>query len=58
MRAIIKYQIGTYSGEHSVMCEEDEEDEVIIAKAKYQLRKLTSMSMCYESYKVIERIYD
>ena len=34
MMATVKYQIATYSGEVQVNCNENDEDEYIIAKAK------------------------
>jgi hypothetical protein len=34
MIATVKYQVATYSGEVQVNCDENDEDEYIIAKAK------------------------
>jgi hypothetical protein len=34
MIATVKYQVATYSGEVQVNCNENDEDEYIIAKAK------------------------
>lgn len=56
MKATVKYQIGTYSGECAINCNSDDEDENIIARAKGKLRKMTSMPMFHESYKIISRI--
>ncbi len=57
MTAIVKYQIATYSGEISVNCEPDEENEYIIARAKRILRNKVggSFPFGYESWKVIDR---
>lgn len=55
MIAIVKYQIGTYHGTINVSCDENDDDEIIIARAKSKLRNLTSMSMYYEHYEIISR---
>ncbi len=56
MIAKVKYQIATYSGEIFVFCDESDENENIIAKAKRQLRKKAGeFPFGYESWKVIER---
>lgn len=56
MIATVKYQIATYAGEVTVNCEPDDEDEVIIARAKRQLENSTgSLPYGYQSLEVIER---
>jgi hypothetical protein len=56
MEATVKYQIATYEGEVIIPCEPDEEDEVIIAKAKSKLRKDSGpLPFGYQSWKVVER---
>ena len=57
MTAVVKYQIATYSGEITVTCEPDDENEVIIAKAKRILTRQAggSLPFGYESWKVVER---
>lgn len=57
MIATVKYQIATYSGEVHVNCNENDEDECIIAKAKRIVTQRASGSLPYgyESWKVIER---
>ena len=57
MIAIVKYQIATYSGEVQVNCNDNDEDEVIIAKAKRIVTQRSggSLPFGYESWKVIER---
>lgn len=55
--AIVKYQVGEYSGEVEIACDYDDDDLYIIAKARRLFSKYNTMSMCYESYKVIDR-YD
>jgi len=57
MIATVKYQVATYSGEVQVNCNENDEDEYIIAKAKriVSQRAGGSLSFGYESWKVIER---
>lgn len=57
MIAIVKYQVATYSGEVQVNCDENDEDEYIIAKAKRILTQKSggSLPFGYESWKVIER---
>ena len=57
MIATVKYQIATYSGEVQVNCNENDEVEVIIAKAKRIVTQRAggSLPFGYESWKVIER---
>ena len=56
MQATVKYQIATYSGEITVNCEPDDENEVVIAKAKRILRsKAGPLPFGYESFKIISR---
>lgn len=50
--ATVKYQIGTYEGEINVNSNEDCHD-YIIARAKRILRRMTTLSMCYEHYEVV-----
>jgi len=60
MMATVKYQIATYSGEVQVNCNENDEDEYIIAKAKRIVTQKAggSLPSGYESWKVIERYPD
>ena len=57
MIATVKYQVATYSGEVQVNCDENDEDEYIIAKAKRIVthRAGGSLPFGYESWKVVER---
>ena len=57
MTAIVRYQIATYSGEVQVNCNENDEDEYIIAKAKRIVTQRSggSLPYGYESWKVVER---
>ena len=57
MIATVKYQVATYSGEVVVNCNEDDEDDYIIAKAKRILRQRggSSLPFGYESWKVLDR---
>ena len=57
MIATVRYQVATYSGEVRVNCNENDEDEYIIAKAK-RIVKQKSWRLAafgYESWKVVER---
>lgn len=57
MLATVKYQIATYSGEIKVNCDPNDDNEIIIAKAKKILRnKVGGFPLGYESWKVVERI--
>ena len=47
MIAKVKYQIATYSGHVNVPCSEDDETEVIVAKAKSILRQQAGGSLPY-----------
>lgn len=54
--AIVKYQIATYSGEIQVNCDPDDDNEIVIGKAKAKLRRLYGeLPFGYQSFKVIER---
>lgn len=57
MIAIVKYQVATYSGEVQVYCDENDEDEYIIAKARRIVIQKAggSLPFGYESWKVVER---
>jgi len=57
MIATVRYQVATYSGEVQVNCNENDEDEYIIAKAKKIVTQRAggSLPFGYESWKVIER---
>lgn len=57
MIATVKYQIATYSGEVQVNCNENDENEVIIAKAKRIVTQKAggSLPFGYESWKVVRR---
>jgi len=57
MIATVKYQVATYSGEVQVNCSENDENEVIIAKAKRIVTQRAggSLPFGYESWKVVER---
>ena len=55
-KCIISYQIGTYSGQEVVYCDENDEHDFIIEKAKQQLRRpLKSLPCSYQSFTVTER---
>lgn len=56
--AKVKYQVATYRGTAYVNCEENDEDEVIIAKAKKQIQTSCHgipAPMGYEHWKVVTR---
>lgn len=57
MIAEVKYQVGTYQGTMHVPCNEDDDNESIIAKVKRILfregGKFYGIDVCYESYRVI-----
>ena len=57
MIATVKYQVATYSGEVKVNCDENDENEVIIAKAKRIVTQRAggSLPFGYESWKVVGR---
>jgi hypothetical protein len=55
-RATVQYQIATYKGEVDVYCEPDDDNDVIIAKAKKTLtRQYGHLPYGYQSWKVISR---
>jgi len=53
----VKYQVATYQGEITVNCFDDDDDGVVIAKAKQKLRRECggSLPFGYESFEVVER---
>lgn len=55
MIAIVKYQVATYSGEVQVNCNENDENEYIIAKAKRIVTQKAGglLPFGYESWKVV-----
>lgn len=57
MTAKVKYQIGTYSGEVQVNCNENDEDESIIARAKRIISQRAggTLPFGYQSWKIIKR---
>ena len=60
MIATVKYQVATYSGEVQVYCDENDDDEYIIAKARRIVTQkaggfLPFGGIYYESWKVVER---
>ena len=57
MIATVEYQVATYSGEVKVNCDENEDDEFIIARAKRMLENRAggSLPFGYEIWKVVER---
>ena len=54
MEAIVKYRVATYEGEINVPCEMNDDDAMIIAKAKEMLKRQTGeFPLGYQSWKVI-----
>ena len=55
-RCVVKYQVATYSGEVIVYCDSNDENDVIISKARRQLKASSGeFPFGYESFKIIER---
>lgn len=52
MLMTVRYQLGTYTGVRSVNAETEEE---ATGKVKRWARQHSTLGMCFESYKVIER---
>jgi hypothetical protein len=56
MTATVRYQVATYRGEVQVNCEPDEENEVIIAKARRALiRRSGELPYGKQAWKVMSR---
>ena len=56
MLATVEYQIATYSGTVSVTCEPDDDEEIIISKAKEQLRRKAGiLPFGYQSWKILKK---
>jgi len=50
----VTYQIATYSGSVQVLCDENDENDVIIAKAKRILKnKVGNLPFGYESWNIV-----
>ncbi len=55
-RCIVKYQIATYSGEEIVYCDSNDDNDIVFAKCKRQLKaRCGTLPFGYESFKIIER---
>jgi len=56
-KCVVRYQIATYSGEEVVYCAANDDNDVITAKAKRQIKQKSggSLPFGYESYNIIER---
>lgn len=56
MIATVKYQITTYSGEIDINCNENDESDYIIAKAKRIITQKSgdSLPFGYQSWKIID----
>ena len=56
-RCVVRYQIATYSGEEIVYCDANDDNDVIEAKAKRQIKQKAggSLPYGYEGYNIIER---
>ena len=54
--ATVEYQVATYSGTVDVMCNEDDDNDQIIAKAKAVLRRKSGpLPFGYQHFEVVER---
>jgi len=54
--ATVKYCVATYSGTIQVHCDANDDNEMIVAKAKQQLRtKAGSLPFGYQSFKIVKR---
>ena len=56
--AIVGYQIATYSGAITVNCSDNDENDVIFAKAKRMLSRNAPLPFGIESFWIEERQYD
>ena len=54
-RCVVKYQIASYSGEEVIYCNENDENELIIAKCKKQLSRDLPLPYGSQSFRIIER---
>ncbi len=54
-RCVVKYQTASYSGEEVVYCNENDENELIIAKCKKQLSRDLPLPYGSQSFRIIER---
>lgn len=59
--ATVEYQVATYSGEVKVTCDENDENDVIIAMAKRQLVRESggvALPFGYQRFTVVNRQYE
>ena len=55
-KCVVKYQVATYSGKIEVYCDENDDNDFIINKAKEILRrKVGALPFGYESFEIISR---
>lgn len=55
-KATVKYQIATYSGEIAIFCDENDDNDVIEAKAKRQLiREAGQLPLGVQEFCVVNR---
>ena len=58
-QAMVKYQHGAYKGVVEVQCDDNDDNDVIYARAKREIfRNIPGLSTCYESFKINSREYD
>lgn len=59
VRVRVSYQIATYSGEVTVVCDENDESDRVKAMARNKLQRISGspLPFGYESYKEVSRSY-
>lgn len=55
MRYTVRYQFGTYSGNHEVQAEDEDQ---AIAKTRAWVHAQTTLPMAYERYRIVARWSD
>ncbi len=55
--AIVEYQIATYSGVVSVVCDENDDDECVKQRARHLVKRQAggSLPIGYESFVIVDR---
>lgn len=57
MIAKVRYRVATYAGEITIQCDPEDDDEIIIAKAKKIVTRQAggSLPQGYEKFRIVER---
>jgi hypothetical protein len=52
-KVTVRYQVATYSGTVEVICDDDDDSEIVYARARGKLSKNAPLPLGYQSFKII-----